>query len=394
VRITAYAYPWDFARLGVERMVRQAADDGVEAIDLAASYHPIDSISPRDGVRLFSDPRGAIYFPARAERYGRIKPYQRAPEISAAWPQTANYASKLGLGLNAWTITLFSPWIRDAHPECARVLPGGDRSGSGLCPANEDVREFFATLCEDAADQFDVALFRLESVLPLYDFDWLRPRVIVSVPPLARTLLNLCFCGACIRKGAASGLDVERVRRTANDAISCEITEGQSEAGAARAVKLSEDAELKMFASNFIQSTTDFVRTIAERLKGRARLSVNTTAPFTMLLGSEAEDALLRELIGAADQLAIHPGVPDNARFTEIALRLSTPREISALIPLVRSAGSSGPALHAPVSGPEKTAQQAQALGASELSLYNIGLIRPEAIPEFITAFRRGQAVQ
>ena len=106
----------------------------------------------------------------------------------------------LGLAVNAWTVTLFQPWIIDAHPECARVLPGGDRSGSGVCPANEDVREYFAVLCDDIVDQFDVSMIRLEGIITrTYDFDWLRPRVVVSVPPVARELLAVCFCGVAPR---------------------------------------------------------------------------------------------------------------------------------------------------------------------------------------------------
>jgi uncharacterized DUF497 family protein len=335
-------------------------------------------------VRLFSDRRGAIYFPTRADRYGRIKPHQCVPEISAAWPQAARYASKLGLGLNAWTITLFSPWIRDAHPECARVLSGGDRSGSGVCPANSDVREFFATLCEDASEQFEIGLFRLESVMPTFDFDWLRPRILVNVPPLARGLLNLCFCGACTDKAAARGLDVQKIRQVVNEIVETEITDGARDEHAAR---VTADAELQAFITSFVQSSTEFVRIIAARLKSKARLSVNPGASYVSLIGAARDDALMTEFFNAADQLEIHPGNPNNKRYTQLAAGLE--REISALIPLVRMPGSAGPRLEARVGGPEATARNAVELGATELSLYNIGLLGEHEIPDFIRAFRQ-----
>ena len=47
----------------------------------------------------------------------------------------------LGLGINAWTVVLYQPWIVDAYPDCARVLASGDPIGAGVCAANEDVRE-------------------------------------------------------------------------------------------------------------------------------------------------------------------------------------------------------------------------------------------------------------
>jgi hypothetical protein len=394
MRLTSYAYPWDLARLGVERMLQGMVDDGVEAIDLAATYHPIDSMSPRDGMRLFTNARGAVYFPARVERYGRIKPLLHSAEICAAWPEAARHSQRLGLGLNAWTITLYQPWIRDTHPDCARVLPGGDASGSGVCPANEDVRDFLAVIAEDVVDQFGVELVRLESPMAAFDFDWLRPRTLVQVPPLARTLLNLCFCGSCTRKAGEAGLDVTRLRRVVNEAVDAEIADGGGEASAERAAALGADVELRAFASNYVRSSTDLVRAVASRLAGRARVSVNASVSYSLLLGEDADDVLLGEFAAAADQIAIHPGTPTNKRFCDLASSASPPREISALIPLTRATGLAGPALQARVRTPELMAQEAIALGASELSLYNYGLLGERETPDFVAAFRRGFADQ
>src|SRR5207245_4639489 len=130
--------------------------------------------------------------------------------------------------VNAWTVTLYQPWIVCGHPDCARVLPGGDPVGSGVCPANDDVRDYLATLCADIVDQFGVSMIRLEGIMPAaYDYGWLRPRVLISVSPLARELLALCFCASCTGRAAAAGLDVERLRRTVNDVIAAELSEGR-----------------------------------------------------------------------------------------------------------------------------------------------------------------------
>jgi hypothetical protein len=261
-----------------------------------------------------------------------------------------------------------------------------------VCPANEDVREFLAVLAEDVVDQFGVELVRLESVMPAFDFDWLRPRTLVQVTPLARTLLNLCFCGACARKAGDAGLDVGRLQGVVTEAIDAEIADGGGDASAARAATLAGDAELRAYATNFVQSSTGLVRAMAAKLAGRARLSVNASTSYALLLGLEAEDALLAEFIAAADQFAIHPGNPDNKRFCALASAASPPREISALVSLVRAHGLSGPALQARVKTPELMAQEAIEFGAGELSLYNYGLLPEREIPEFIAAFRRGFA--
>jgi len=390
MRVTTYAYPWDLARLGVDRVIRQMADEGIDVIDLAATYHPIDSLSPRDGVRLFSNARGAVYFPARTERYGRIRPSTHSAELCAVWPDVAKQAGALGLALNAWTVTLFQPWIRDAYPDCARVLPGGDCSGSGVCPANDDVRDYLATLCADVVDQFGVRMVRLEGVIPhTFDLDWLRPRVLVEVSVLARTLLNLCFCGACMRRTRATGLDVERLRRVVNDAIVAEINDGQTAASADRAAELAADRELHAFVTQNVQNSIELVRIVASRLKGAARISTNVSTPYLVLLGAAAEEALLAQIVGAADQITLHPNAKGNRGIVDLAARATPPRELSMLFARVRVPGSTGPA---PVASSEQLATElteAAGLGVDEVTLYNFALLPEREVHEFVTAVWR-----
>jgi hypothetical protein len=390
MRLTTYAYPWDLARLGVERTLQRIADEGIEALDLAATYHPIDSVSPREGLRLFSNARGAVYFPARTERYGRIKPLMHAVEVCAAWPEAARHVVRLGIDLNAWTITLFQPWIRDAHPECARVLPSGDRSGSGVCPANEDVRDLIVSLAEDVVDQFGVRLVRLESVMPMFDFDWLRPRTLVTLSPSARTLLNLCFCSACVRKAEKAGLDVESVRRTANEVIRAEINNAPLQASADRSAQLMGNAELNAFACAYVRSSTELVSAVAIAVRGKARVSVNAAAAYDLLLGDTKEAELLAEFVAAADQVALHPGHSRNELMCDLANAAAPVREISALIPLVGARSGPGPALQARVGSSEAIAKEAVRLGVTELSLYNYGLVRESDVAPFIAAMRIG----
>lgn len=393
MRITTYAYPWDLARLGVEPTLKRMADDGIQAIDLAAAYHPIDALSPRKGARLFSDARGAVYFPARTERYGRIKPKLHSPSVCAAWPETARHATALGLELSAWTVTLFQPWIRDAYPDCARVLPGGDPSGSDVCAANEEVRDYVATLCEDVVEQFDVGLVRLEGVMPhMYDLDWLRPRVVVDVPPLSRTLLNLCFCSACTRKAAAAGLDVERLRCAVNDHIDAEVNEGSADASADRAAKLAADAELSAFAASHVRSAIDLVRAVRGRLDGRARISTNASTPYGGLVGAEEEDRLLTQFIDAADQIAMHPANPKgNRRVVDLNARAGPPREVSMLFARIKAPGAAGAAQASDESGRTQMArdlEEAALRGAAEITLYTYGLLRDRDVSEFVAGVR------
>jgi hypothetical protein len=370
-------------RMGVERAMQEIADAGIAAIDLAASYHPIDALSPRDGVNLFTSARGAVHFPARHGRYGRIKPQVHSAEIAAAWPEAAHQASKLGIDLNAWTITLYQPWIRDAYPDCARVLPTGDRSGSGVCPANDDVREFLVSMCADFVDQFGVKLVRLENIVPIFDFDWLRSRILVTIPTLTRTLLNLCFCSSCTAKASARGIDVERLRTVVTGAVAAEIDEAGTVGDGERADTLKADAELLAYTADFVRSSTELVEAIAAPIQGNARISANFSASYTALLGPEQDDSLMSGFIDACDQVALHPGDPRNPHIAKLSAAAAPAREVSALIPLTgaepateRSFGSA-------------RAKAAIDVGATELSLYNLGLVRERDIADFAAAIAR-----
>jgi hypothetical protein len=390
LRVTTHTFPWDLGRLGVERTLGQMTEEGIDGIDLASTYHPIDALSPRGGVRLFSSARGAVFFPARADRYGRIRPLTHSAEMCGVWPEVFKHAGALGLAVNAWTVTLFQPWIRDAYPDCARVLPSGDPSGSGVCPAHDDVREYLATLCADMVDQFDLDVVRLEGVIShMFDLDWLRPRVLVDIPPLARTLLNLCFCSTCTQRAIAAGIDVVRLRRIVNDTIAAEIEDGIANPG--RSETVAADPELHAFVVQYVQGSIELVQAATSRIKDKARISISAATPYAALIGASAEEQLLTQMIGEADQVSIHAGGDGNRRVAGLASTATPRRDLSMLFASVRVSGAvaSAPRIAAP---PDKLAyelQEVAALGASEVTLYNYGLLPEREVAQFVTAVRQ-----
>ena len=396
VRVTTYAYPWDLVRLGVERTLKELAAEGIEAIDLAATYHPIDALSPRDGaVRLFSSARGAVHFPARTERYGRIKPSLSTPEVCAVWPEVADRAPALGLAVNSWTVMLYQPWIVDAHPDCARVLPGGDPIGSGVCPANDDVRDYVATLCDDIVDQFEVSMLHLEGLASVsYDYGWLRPRVLIDVPPLARELLAICFCASCARGGAAAGIDVERVRRLANDTIALELDDGLAVTSGDRAANLAGDSEFRAFVVQHERASIALARSIVSRIDASKvpRISSTVWSPYSTLLG-DAQEELLEELISVVDQLLVFPKWGDERTRLLAAMATSARQPVELRTVFIPKENGSTAAIPADVfvKDAKQTAhelQAAAALGVSEVGVYNYGLLRERDVHDVVTAVR------
>jgi hypothetical protein len=392
MRTTTYAYPWDLARLGVETTLDRIAGEGFDAVDLAATYHPIDALSPREGMHLFAEGRGAVYFPARTERYGRIKPrIYPASAIVEAWPRAAAHAAKIGLGLNSWTITLFQPWIRDLFPDTARLSPGGGAQGSGVCAANADVRAYLATLCADVAEQFGVGVLRLEAVLPYaWDFDWARPRVMVAMPPFARTLSNLCFCDACTARGAARGLDVARLRGTVNAAIGGAVQAGSDDRD--DLARLTEDTELTAYAENHVRATIELVDAIGEAVGGRSVLATNVGNPYRSLLGESRDAALTRAFLDAVGQIDISPTDPaENRRVAALNAHRDRPHAMSTLCIVSRQQETVASAAQRVASrgANVRTIEDEADLGVREFTLYNYGLITDAEVGIFRAAIDR-----
>jgi hypothetical protein len=373
MRLSVFAYPWDLRRIGVERALEQMAAAGFDSLYLAANYHPIDALSPRDGrVSLFASSRGAVHFPARSSRYGAIEPVTSSPEICSVWPEVAERAGVLGIALVPWTIVLYQPWIVDRHPGSARVLPSGDRTDAGVCPANDDVREYVRILCDDLVEQFGVRSIHLEGPAPAsFDYGWLRPRVLVDVPRLARELLALCFCPSCRRRGANAGLDVDRLQVVVNEAIVLEMGFGPW-----GVTDVLEDAELHAFVELFARASVELVDAVAPSGDGtvRPRLSGMVWTPFTTLLGAH-DDELFDAALGPFDQVIVAPNASDPRTRVARAARGSRGLELVVLhTPGARRAGRSQTA--GTSDRTTEVLRGAIEVGAAEVAVYNFGLLR------------------
>jgi hypothetical protein len=302
-------------------------------------------------------------------------------------------ARDLGLLLNSWTVLTYQPWIVDAHPDCARVLPSGDRTDAGVCPANDDVREYVVALCDDIVDQFGVHTLHLEGAAAVsYDYGWLRPRVLVDVPAIARELLAVCFCATCIRRGEAAGLDVERLRRLVNEEVAAQM--GDPASGPSRAREVLDDGELRAFVLQYERASIDLVRLVRERLAGRpTQVSSTVWTPFSALFG-DAHDDLVAELAAVADQLLVFPRWRDErtrrvgalaaAGGSSVALAsLFTPKEngSTAALPADASVKDDGRV--------DEELRAAADFGVRAVGIYNYGLLPERELRGLAAAIRR-----
>jgi hypothetical protein len=274
-------YPWDVAHLGVDAVLGDIRAVGLAGLDLASTYHPIATFSPRTSARrmMYSE-LGAVFFPARTARYGRIRPaVWPDTAVTGVWPKVNEAVARFGLELSAWTIALFQPWIAHEYPDCARVLPTGDRVFAGVCPAAPDVQQYVAALSADIAEQFPaVRVIRLESVnFPAADFSfgWVRPAVGLDMSPWTAWLLGLCFCEHCVRRAQAREVDVEGLRRRILDAVITTFDQGIPARPLAeeRALWQDKDRDFAGFVAARDDASVELVHAAAEAVGAVSRTS-------------------------------------------------------------------------------------------------------------------------
>lgn len=377
MHLSTWTYPWDLARLRVDAVLADLADHGLHALDLAATYHPISALSPRGTLTPFFSPAGAVFFPARPQRYRGIVPdVWPDADVVGVWPGVSERLDAHGLRLDAWTICLFQPWMAQRHPGTAREFATGQRLDAGVCPSNPDVRTYLIDLVADLLDQFPVGVVKLEGIAPpRYDYGWFRRRVYTTLTPAQELALGLCFCPACRRAAEVRGIDGARARSLALELLDL------------RSTKDGVDAELIAYAGVARDESVALARAVADAVHAAgAKVAIPTpvdgVSPGVPIEGVlDVVDVVL--LAGSPSDLAALQKTVD-------ALATRSPRpELEYFVhpPFVSHAPGAIPAgIQEELTDPAWRAHldHVRALGVGRLSLYNYGLLTPETFARLV----------
>lgn len=376
-RISVWAYPWDLADEGVAAALDWLGDAGFDAIELCPNYHAISTFAPRNlGRSIHYSEQGAVYFPVRAERYGRIEPRVfDEPEVLSAYAQAAEHAPSRGIQLNAWVIGMFQPWIARAYPDTAVENAFGARSYATTCPSSPDVQEYLAALVGDLRDQYPVRSALLERPgHPEFAYGWVRERILIDFDPWTRFLAGMCFCESCLTAARTHGVDAlevrESVARELRDRLSRKQESGDLDAMVA--ARGEADEEFRGYLEAREQSATRLVEGVQRALRGTGtRLSLTHAAA-----GWGPTGLRLADLADRIDGLLL-PDPTDEADEAkrQVALARSARREIELAVMLWGS-DEFGPG------GPEFAARldRIAELSVDRVAVYNFGLLRPETL--------------
>ena len=273
--LSVFAYPWDIADDGPERVVEQLVALGVDRIEVATAYHSVETIRPRRSERVHVIPEGNVaHLPIGLSRFGRLVPAHGvlAVEQPALFERLATSAAAAGIALSGWTIMLHNSALATAVPDAALENCFGDRSGHGLCPLNPAVQEYARALAASiaATGYFDELLLESLAFLPAGHG---HPHQLwaVRLDLLGRTLLSLCFCPSCLDRGAAAEIDGPRLRervREELDSLWNSPSAGSSpeDEGAELTAAIAREPDLAAWTRMRMDAVTELSRTIVTDL--------------------------------------------------------------------------------------------------------------------------------
>jgi hypothetical protein len=208
-----YTYPWDLADEGLDTVLGRVRPLGINTITLAASYHAGKFVRPHGSAgKVYFPEDGTVYFEARPERYGHIKPLVNPlVEDFDGFAELRQHAPDLERC--AWVVCLHNTPLGMQHPDLTSRNAFGDPYPYSLCPAHPAVRDYVVNLCADLADRYDIDRIVLETPgwLP-YDHGYHHEFSLLPLDRYARTLLALCFADATIRAAEAADVDAERLQ--------------------------------------------------------------------------------------------------------------------------------------------------------------------------------------
>jgi hypothetical protein len=208
-----YTYAWDLADEGLEVALGRIRPTGINTITLAASYHAGKFLRPHGASgKVYFPTDGTVYFRARPERYGHIKPLVN-PLVARfdAFERLAKDAPDVQRV--AWVVCCHNTPLGQQYPEFTSRNAFGDSYIYSLCPAHPAVRDYVVNLLADLTDRYDLAGVALETPgwLP-FDHGYHHEFALVPLDRFAKTLLALCFADATRNAARAADIDADRLQ--------------------------------------------------------------------------------------------------------------------------------------------------------------------------------------
>lgn len=362
--VSAHAYPWDV--LGDPDFPDRVRQAGLDAVTLAVTYHSTRAATPLHPSRRFVDARhSALYRPVRP----RVWAGRRLVPVRADWapgPDPAGAAVEAlqdaGIPVNAWLVLAHNTRLGTLYPELAVTNCFGETYPYALCPAQEEVREYCATLAAEALRGLPSGAVRgvsLESAGQLGAVHLgCHEKTDGAYPAHTLRALSVCCCAACRERWRAAGIDpgeAEALLRRSAGAT------GEPVPDALGAVLLAvRHAAADELRGQVLAAVREALTGAPVALHAHPDPWVTGPSPGLTVRAAEEVDTLL---------VPCWPTGPDTADLVRRAARLGLP--VDAYVTAQHPADPGLLGAHV---------RRLRAAGASRLSLYHLGLLPPDRI--------------
>ena len=217
-----FIHAWDITEEGIEQCYDRLEHlCGLNHLSVGALYHSGTFLLPHNPKRIARWEEGTAFFWPQHPRWRdtRLRPIQSdLVDTPGYMAGIVDAARRRRWGLLFFTVFHFSHSMAARYPEACQVDALGERSRGDLCPGNPDVRAYDLAVVEDLMATYGADGIRHESLgFDRWGGHFVRNKIDLMPSPKQRFLLGVCFCGHCMQRARAAGVDPVPVRRRVAD---------------------------------------------------------------------------------------------------------------------------------------------------------------------------------
>ena len=309
---SAFVFATDLAGEGVDTVLDNLERrGGLGGVMPAFAYHAARDVFPHNPAhRVVLQERGVVFFPPEPALYaaGPVQPSISALALERdVLGETCRAAAARDLAVHAWTVFLHADRAGD-YPSCSPRNAFGDLYEGDFCPANPDARTYVRALAADVS-RYEIETILAESLhYHGLEHGYHHERYLISLDPVTRFLLGLCFCEHCLAAARRRGVDAGRVHEVVRAELERALTEGD-ELGPAdgptrEGLAGIADGELLGYLDARAETVTSLVAEVAEEVDARGRRLV-----FLDLAGAVKGYATGRPTGGPAAEISWRLGI-------------------------------------------------------------------------------------
>ena len=217
--------------MGVETVLDELENMGVDGLQLALSYHVASFVTPRNPrSRVRHGGPGTVSLRLGKRARGILPTVDEA--AADAVPSILRGAADRHIQVIAWLVFLYNHDLASRYPHLAVRNAFGDAHPAQLCPSQAAVREYVLEVTSKAlelgAENGGVTGLHAESLsfLP-WDYGLTGLKAAVTVDRPTGRLLSLCFCSACRRRAQRADMDPDRLATKARARVDTGLAEGE-----------------------------------------------------------------------------------------------------------------------------------------------------------------------